>query len=74
MKTSNIAFIGAGNMAKAIIGGLLAEGFTAAQISAAGPRLETLNKVSDEFGIAVSTDNAATAAQADVVVLAVKPQ
>jgi pyrroline-5-carboxylate reductase len=71
---SNIAFIGAGNMAKAIIGGLLAEGFTRAQISAAGPRMETLNKVADEFGIAVSTDNAATAANADVIVLGVKPQ
>jgi pyrroline-5-carboxylate reductase len=43
VKTSRIAFIGAGNMAKAIIGGLLAEGFSPAQISAAGPRLETLN-------------------------------
>lgn len=74
MKTSKIAFIGAGNMAKAIIGGLLAEGFTRAQISAAGPRIETLNKVADEFGIAVSTDNAATAANADVIVLGVKPQ
>lgn len=74
MNTSKIAFIGAGNMAKAIIGGLLAEGFSAAQISAAGPRLETLNKVADEYGITVSTDNAATAAAADVIVLGVKPQ
>ncbi|MDF3014418.1 MAG: pyrroline-5-carboxylate reductase [Cellvibrio sp.] len=74
MTTSRIAFIGAGNMAKAIISGLLAEGYPDAQISAAGPRMETLNKVAQEFGIAVSTDNAATAARADVVVLAVKPQ
>lgn len=74
MNTSKIAFIGAGNMAKAIIGGLLAEGYTPAQISAAGPRLETLNKVADEFGISISTDNAATAAHADVIVLGVKPQ
>lgn len=74
MTRSRIAFIGAGNMAKAIIGGLLEEGYTRTQISAAGPRMETLNKVADEYGIAVSTDNAATAANADVIVLAVKPQ
>ncbi len=69
-----IAFIGAGNMAKAIIGGLLAKNVDACDISASGPRLETLNKVATQFGIAVSTDNAQIAATADVVVLAVKPQ
>jgi pyrroline-5-carboxylate reductase len=74
MKTSKIAFIGAGNMAKAIIGGLIAEGISPTNISATGPRLESLEKVADHYGIDVSTDNAAIAAQADVVVLAVKPQ
>lgn len=69
-----IAFIGAGNMAKAIIGGMIAEGISPASISASGPRMETLSEVQQEFGIAVSTDNMATAAAADVVVLAVKPQ
>ena len=39
-----IAFIGAGNMAKAIIGGLLAENVSAREITACGPRVETLNK------------------------------
>lgn len=71
---TKIAFIGAGNMAKAIIGGLIAEGFSPNDLSASGPRLETLEKVSAEHGISVSTDNAATAANADVIVLSVKPQ
>lgn len=74
MSQPKIAFIGAGNMAKAIIGGLLSEGYNLENLSASGPRLETLEKVSGEFGIAVSTNNAATAAQADVIVLSVKPQ
>ncbi|WP_331344999.1 pyrroline-5-carboxylate reductase [Cellvibrio sp. UBA7661] len=73
MSTTKIAFIGAGNMAKAIIGGLLAEGYSRTQIIAAGPRMETLDKVKQEFHIDITTDNAA-AAQADVVVLGVKPQ
>lgn len=74
MTSPKIAFIGAGNMAKAIIGGLLAEGFSSASITASGPRLENLNKVAEQYGIAVTTDNAHAAAAADVVVLAVKPQ
>lgn len=74
MSSLKITFIGAGNMAKAIIGGLLAEGYNRADISAAGPRMEALSKVADEFDIAVSTDNASAAAAAEVVVLAVKPQ
>ncbi len=69
-----IAFIGAGNMAKAIISGLLAEGLKRINLFASGPRQESLDRVASEFSINVSTDNAATAASADVVVLAVKPQ
>lgn len=72
--SSKIAFIGAGNMAKAIIGGLLAEGFKRINVIASGPRQETLDRVASEFGINVTTDNKAAASQADVVVLAVKPQ
>jgi pyrroline-5-carboxylate reductase len=72
--SSKIAFIGAGNMAKAIIGGLVAEGFKRINLIASGPRQETLDRVATEFGINITADNSAAAAQADVVVLAVKPQ
>lgn len=74
MLNPKIAFIGAGNMAKAIIGGLITEGFNACDISASGPRIETLNQVAKQYAIVVNTDNAQIAAQADVVILAVKPQ
>lgn len=74
MSQPKITFIGAGNMAKAIIGGLLAEGYSRADIIAAGPRQESLDQVASEFDISVTTDNAAAATGANVVVLAVKPQ
>lgn len=74
MSQPKITFIGAGNMARAIIGGLLSEGFSRLDITAAGPRMETLQRVTDEFDIVVTTDNKAAASAADVVVLAVKPQ
>lgn len=74
MSHPKIAFIGAGNMAKAIIAGLLAEGFDAKNISASGPRQENLAKVAQQHGIATSTNNAEVAAAAEIVVLSVKPQ
>lgn len=74
MTHPQIAFIGAGNMAKSIIGGLLAEGFDPRKISASGPRQQNLDALAAQFDIAVGTDNQQLAAQADVVILAVKPQ
>lgn len=74
MINNTLAFIGAGNMAKAIIGGLIAKGYAAKKITASGPRMENLQKVADEFSVNITTDNIAAAKQADVVILSVKPQ
>jgi len=68
-----IAFIGAGNMARAIIGGLLENGFSAANIWAAEPDAERLEDLAAQ-GLNTTTDNHAAVAAADLVVLAVKPQ
>ena len=74
MSTTRIAFIGAGNMASSLIGGLRAKGLDAAQIRACDPGAETRAKVAAEHGIEVFADNAQAVQDADVIVIAVKPQ
>lgn len=69
-----IAFIGAGNMAAAIMGGLLAEGYSASNIWATDLDEGKLQQLQADWGINVSSDNLAVAAQVDVLILAVKPQ
>ena len=74
MSTPKIAFIGAGNMAASLIGGLRAQGVPATAICASEPGAEQRSKVAGEHGIQVFSDNAEAVQGADVVVLAVKPQ
>lgn len=75
MSTSpTISFIGAGNMATAIIGGMLDNGFQADSVWASAPEDDHLQTLRKRFGVSVTTDNRYCAQQADVVILAVKPQ
>ncbi|MGD8266043.1 MAG: pyrroline-5-carboxylate reductase [Chromatiales bacterium] len=74
MKEKTIAFIGAGNMAGALIRGLLQDGHPAERIIAVDPDRQKLDVFSSESGINCTTDNAAAVSAADIVVLAVKPQ
>jgi pyrroline-5-carboxylate reductase len=68
-----LGFIGGGNMATAIIGGLLQKGFLASTIVVAEKNPEQRARLTGEF--AVSTfENSAEICDADVIVLAVKPQ
>ncbi|NPA92440.1 MAG: pyrroline-5-carboxylate reductase [Chloroflexi bacterium] len=75
LQGQRIAFIGPGTMAEAMIAGLVREGVAAPEaITAAGPRQERLDTLKARYGIQGTTDNAAAARQADVVVLSIKPQ
>ncbi|MGE4532632.1 pyrroline-5-carboxylate reductase [Halomonas sp.] len=71
---SQVTFIGAGNMAGAIIGGMLESGFAADAITATSPDDAALAPLRERLGIHTATDNTAAVAEAGVVVLAVKPQ
>jgi pyrroline-5-carboxylate reductase len=72
--TSKITFIGGGNMAASLIGGLIANHYPADHITVAEPDTEKLNLQQKKFQINISTDNNQAIAETDVVVLAVKPQ
>jgi pyrroline-5-carboxylate reductase len=71
---TTIAFIGGGNMARSLIGGLLARGWRAEQIAVADPLPAQLDSLRAQFAVRVTGDNTAAARDADIVVLAVKPQ
>ncbi len=74
MNNKTIAFIGAGNMACSLIGGLIRGGWNQARIRASDPHADRRDELGHRFGIVTGEDNAAVAAGADAVVLAVKPQ
>jgi len=74
MKTTRLAFIGAGNMARSLIGGLVADGWDPASISVSDPDTEQLSALSSRLQVHTDTNNRSVAENAEVVVLAVKPQ
>jgi pyrroline-5-carboxylate reductase len=72
---TKIAFVGPGVMAEAMIAGLIGQGVVPADsIVASGPSEKRAEKLSGRHAIRIATDNADAARDADVVVLAVKPQ
>lgn len=69
-----IAFIGGGNMAASLVGGLLAAGQPASAIRVAEPNAEAADRLRARFGIATAAAGSEVASGAGTVVLAVKPQ
>ncbi|NQZ09334.1 MAG: pyrroline-5-carboxylate reductase [Algicola sp.] len=69
-----IAFIGAGNMSRSIIGGMVGNQFPPANVIAANPTLDKLDALNKDFEISTTQDNLQAVKDADMVVLSVKPQ
>ncbi|MFM7025321.1 MAG: pyrroline-5-carboxylate reductase [Limnohabitans sp.] len=70
----HIAFIGGGNMASAIIGGLIRQGMASTQITVVEPFAETAARLQKEFGVTVLPAADPSLRVAQLVVWAVKPQ
>lgn len=74
MEDIKLGFIGGGNMAHSLIGGLIADGFSAGNIWASDPNADKLANLAEAFAVQTSVDNQTIVDNTDVVVLAVKPQ
>ncbi len=74
MTGSTIAFIGAGNMGRSMAGGLLKSGWDRSRLVLADSDPQQRRAVEHLLGLQVYADNSAAVADADIVVLAVKPQ
>lgn len=74
MIENNIAFIGGGNMARSLIGGLIADGYDADQLWVAEPDLGQREFLRSHYGVHTDPDNLHVATRARMIVLAVKPQ
>jgi pyrroline-5-carboxylate reductase len=68
------AFIGGGNMAVALISGLTRRGFPGERIVVADPLLDALRRLQAQYGTRPAADNSHAVQNAQVVILAVKPQ
>ena len=74
LNESQVGFIGGGNMARSLVGGLIGRGVAPMNLRVAEPVLGLRESLAHDFGIAATDDNVGVAAASDVLLLAVKPQ
>lgn len=74
MNDNVVAFIGAGNMARCVIAAMIKSGYPASNIIASNRTQPKLTQLAEDYGIRTFLDNLDAVRQADVIVLAVKPQ
>lgn len=75
LELSRLAFIGGGNMAEALLQGILENGLIkSSSITVAEPVAERREELEQQYGVNVTRDNRAAVKDADIIVLSVKPQ
>jgi pyrroline-5-carboxylate reductase len=74
LKDKTIGFIGGGNMAEALIKGLLAGGTPANSLIVAEPHAKRRTHLAEQFGVKCAEDNSEVVTDCDVIILAIKPQ
>jgi pyrroline-5-carboxylate reductase len=74
MNSPRIGFVGGGNMARALIGGLIGRGTAASQLSVGEPAAAARESLARDFKVRVSADNRSAIDGCDLVIVAVKPQ
>ncbi|MFQ5582015.1 MAG: pyrroline-5-carboxylate reductase [Mariprofundaceae bacterium] len=74
MQQLTISFIGGGNMAEALLSGLIRAGHSEKHLCVSDVSAKRLEALKQSFGLQVSADNIKISTKADIIVLAVKPQ
>ncbi len=74
MKSRKLSFIGAGNMTRSLVGGLIADGCDPSLIRLSDPEADRIQDLAHRLGVQILQDNRTVIEDADLVVLAVKPQ
>ena len=74
MENCTITFIGCGNMSRSLIGGLIANGVKPEKLIATDPDNNQREAITKQFDVSTLVDNKEAIKNADVILLAVKPQ